>query len=80
MSELIGKWCDAQPSFVRRHHLDLVKRLDAMPRDYRYFREDENPLDKLVEVASIREEIEEQFRKVPTAQHMRRRWSRQSGP
>jgi hypothetical protein len=64
MSELIGKWYDAQPSFVRRHHLDLVKRLDVMPRDYRYFREDENPLDKLVEVASMREEMEEQFRKV----------------
>ena len=35
-----------------------------MPRDYRYFREDENPLDKLVEAASMLEEMEEQFRKV----------------
>ncbi len=80
MSELIGKWYDAQRSFVCRHHFDLVRTLDVMPCDYRYFREDENPLDKLVEAASMREEMEGQMREVCTAQHMRRRWSRQSGP
>ena len=64
VSELIAKWNDAQPSFVRRYHLDLVKTLDVMSCDYRYFREDENPLDKLVEAASMLEEMEEQIRKV----------------
>jgi len=60
----MAKWYDAQPSFVRRHHLDLVKTLGVMPCDYRYFREDENRLDKLVEGASMLEEMEEHIREV----------------
>jgi tetratricopeptide (TPR) repeat protein len=60
----IAQWYDARPSTVRKHHMDLVKTLDVMPCDYRYFRGDQNPLDKLVEAASMLEELEERFRKL----------------
>jgi tetratricopeptide (TPR) repeat protein len=50
------------PSTVRSHHNDLVQALDIMPCDYRYFRGEENPLDKLVEAAAMLEELEERFR------------------
>jgi tetratricopeptide (TPR) repeat protein len=51
------------PSTVRAYHNDLVQALDIMPCDYRYFRGDENPLDKLVEAAAMLEELEERFRR-----------------
>jgi tetratricopeptide (TPR) repeat protein len=51
------------PSTVRAYHNDLVQNLDIMPCDYRYFRGDENPLDKLVEAAAMLEELEERFRR-----------------
>jgi tetratricopeptide (TPR) repeat protein len=60
----IAQWYGARPSTVRKHHMDLVKTLDVMPCDYRYFRGDQNPLDKLVEAASMLEELEERFRKL----------------
>ena len=60
----IASWYGAQPSTVRKHHMDLVKTLDVMPCDYRYFRGDQNPLDKLVEAAAMLEELEERFRKL----------------
>jgi tetratricopeptide (TPR) repeat protein len=60
----IAQWYGARPSIVRKHHMDLVKTLDVMPCDYRYFRGDQNPLDKLVEAASMLEELEERFRKL----------------
>jgi tetratricopeptide (TPR) repeat protein len=50
------------PATVRAYHNDLVQTLDIMPCDYRYFRGDENPLDKLVEAAAMLEELEERFR------------------
>jgi tetratricopeptide (TPR) repeat protein len=50
------------PSTVRSYHNDLVRALDIMPCDYRYFRGEENPLDKLVEAAAMLEELEERFR------------------
>jgi tetratricopeptide (TPR) repeat protein len=50
------------PATVRAYHNDLVQALDIMPCDYRYFRGDENPLDKLVEAAAMLEELEERFR------------------
>ncbi len=50
------------PSTVRAYHNDLVQALDIMPCDYRYFRGEENPLDKLVEAAAMLEELEERFR------------------
>ena len=49
-------------STVRAYHNDLVQTLDIMPCDYRYFRGDANPLDKLVEAAAMLEELEERFR------------------
>jgi tetratricopeptide (TPR) repeat protein len=50
-------------STVRAYHNDLVQALDIMPCDYRYFRGDENPLDKLIEAAAMLEELEERFRR-----------------
>jgi tetratricopeptide (TPR) repeat protein len=60
----IAGWYHAQASTVRKHHMDLVTTLDVMPCDYRYFRGDQNPLDKLVEAAAMLEELEERFRKL----------------
>ncbi|MEJ2211259.1 MAG: tetratricopeptide repeat protein [Anaerolineae bacterium] len=51
------------PATVRAYHNDLIQTLDIMPCDYRYFRGDENPLDKLVEAAAMLEELEERFRR-----------------
>jgi tetratricopeptide (TPR) repeat protein len=51
------------PSTVRAYHNDLIQTLDIMPCDYRYFRGDDNPLDKLVEAAAMLEELEERFRR-----------------
>ncbi len=48
-------------SALRERHLDLVKTLDIMPADYRYFTGDDNPLDKLVEAAQMLELLEERF-------------------
>ena len=59
IAELYG----VSPSTVRAYHTDLVQTLDIMPCDYRYFRGDENPLDKLVEAAVMLEELEERFRR-----------------
>jgi tetratricopeptide (TPR) repeat protein len=58
VAELYG----VSPSTVRAYHNDLVQALDIMPCDYRYFRGEENPLDKLVEAAAMLEELEERFR------------------
>jgi tetratricopeptide (TPR) repeat protein len=55
-------WYGARPSAVRKNHLDLVNTLDVMPCDYRYFKAEQNPLDKLVEAASMLEDLEERFR------------------
>jgi tetratricopeptide (TPR) repeat protein len=60
----IAKWYGARQSTVRRYHMDLVKTLDVMPCDYRYFRGAQNPLDKLVEAAAMLEELEERFREL----------------
>ena len=60
----IAEWYDARQSAVRKRHMDLVTTLDVMPCDYRYFRGDENPLDKLVEAAAMLEELEERFRRL----------------
>ncbi len=51
------------PSTVRAYHNDLIQTLDIMPCDYRYFRGEDNPLDKLVEAAAMLEELEERFRR-----------------
>lgn len=59
ISDLYG----VSPSTVRAYHNDLVQTLDIMPCDYRYFRGEDNPLDKLVEAAAMLEELEERFRR-----------------
>ena len=46
---------------VRKHNATLVKMLDVMPCDYRYFTGDQNPLDKLVEAAELLETLENRF-------------------
>ncbi len=46
---------------VQDRHNDLVRTLDVMPCDYRYFTGKENPLDKLVEAAELLERLETRF-------------------
>jgi len=48
-------------SALRDRHNDLVRTLDIMPCDYRYFVGEENPLDKLVEAAELLEQLEAHF-------------------
>lgn len=47
---------------VREKYSELVDTLDLMPADYRYFIGEENPLDKLVEAASLLEDLDRKFR------------------
>ena len=47
---------------VRDRHEDLVHTLDVMPCDYRYFANEDNPLDKLVEAAELLEQLEARFK------------------
>jgi hypothetical protein len=60
--EKVAEWYEASETAIRQHHNELVKTLDIMPCDYRYFRGQDNPLDKLVEAAMMLEELEERFR------------------
>lgn len=61
-AEQIAKWYDTDEGIIRDVHQELVKALDIMPCDYRYFRGENNPLDKLVEAAQMLEELEERFK------------------
>jgi len=49
-------------SALKARHEDLIKMLDIMPADYRYFTGENNPLDKLVEAAQILEQLENRFK------------------
>lgn len=60
--EEIADWYETSEVVIRHNHADLVEELDIMPCDYRYFRGDENPLDKLVEAAMMLEDLEKRFR------------------
>ncbi len=60
--EDIAEWYGTNESIIRSNHTDLVEILDVMPCDYRYFRGEENPLDKLVEAAMMLEDLEKRFR------------------
>lgn len=60
--EDIAGWYNTNEVAVRHGHNELVKTLDIMPCDYRYYRGEDNPLDKLVEAAMMLEELEAQFR------------------
>ncbi len=57
----IARYYGVSEQSVGDHHKDLVKTLDLMPCDYRYFVGPENPLDKLVEAAEMLEELERKF-------------------
>jgi tetratricopeptide (TPR) repeat protein len=60
LAEIAG-WYGANETGIRNHHHEMVKALDNMPCDYRYFRGEENPLDKLVEAAMMLEDLEAKF-------------------
>jgi tetratricopeptide (TPR) repeat protein len=60
--EELSRVYDVSESSIRSYHKDLVKTLDIMPCDYRYFRGKNNPLDKLVEAAVMLDEMERRFR------------------
>lgn len=59
--EKLAKFYKVSPDTVRRHNSTLVKMLDIMPCDYRYFTGSQNPLDKLVEAAELLETLETRF-------------------
>ena len=60
--EEMANWYSISETAVRSNHADLVSTLDIMPCDYRYFRGEDNPLDKLVEAAMMLEDLEKRFR------------------
>lgn len=60
----IAAWYNCPEDTVRQRHQELVQTLDVMPCDYRYFRGDDNPLDKLVEAAMMLEDLEARFRSI----------------
>lgn len=57
----LAEWYEISPEAVKQYHQVLVEILDVMPCDYRYFRGQENPLDKLVEAATMLEALEARF-------------------
>lgn len=59
--ETLAQLYDISTDTVRKHNSTLVKMLDIMPCDYRYFTNEQNPLDKLVEAAELLEELEVRF-------------------
>jgi tetratricopeptide (TPR) repeat protein len=59
--EDIARWYGTTDSAIRSAHADLIDMLDIMPCDYRYYRGEDNPLDKLVEAALMLEELERRF-------------------
>jgi tetratricopeptide (TPR) repeat protein len=60
----ISDWYKSSEMAIRHGHQELVNALDIMPCDYRYYRGQENPLDKLVEAAMMLEELEARFRAI----------------
>ena len=57
----IAEFYGVSDGAVRDRHNELVRVLDVMPCDYRYFTGKENPLDKLVEAAELLELLEARF-------------------
>jgi hypothetical protein len=57
----IAQWYNTTEAAIRSTHADLINRLDIMPCDYRYYRGNDNPLDKLVEAALMLEDLERRF-------------------
>jgi tetratricopeptide (TPR) repeat protein len=62
--ENLAEWYGVTPQATREKYSVLVEGLDVMPCDYRYFRGPENPLDKLIEAATMLEELEERFYRI----------------
>jgi tetratricopeptide (TPR) repeat protein len=60
--EKLAGWYGTTEKVIRERHAELIETLDIMPCDYRYFRDDQNPLDKLVEAAMMLEDLERRFR------------------
>jgi len=58
--EIAGLYNISEATLRERHH-SLVKALDIMPCDYRYFAGKDNPLDKLVEAAELLQQLEDKF-------------------
>ena len=57
----LAAWYDTNEVAVRSGHDDLIRSLDIMPCDYRYYRGENNPLDMLVEAAMMLEDLEKRF-------------------
>lgn len=53
---------DVSEGALRSRYQDLVRTLDIMPCDYRYFRGEKNPLDMLVQAAMMLDRLERQFK------------------
>ncbi len=53
---------EVQENSLKKKYDELVGTLDLMPADYRYYTKKENPLDKLVEVAQMLEDLDRRFR------------------
>jgi tetratricopeptide (TPR) repeat protein len=60
----MAQWYNTPDTTIRSFHEDLIRVLDVMPCDYRYYRGNDNPLDKLVEAAMMLEDLEARFRAV----------------
>lgn len=58
----VQDWYKVDEGAIQANQTHLVETLDVMPCDYRYFRGVDNPLDKLVEAASMLEDLESRFR------------------
>jgi tetratricopeptide (TPR) repeat protein len=57
----IAEFYGISEATLRERHHALVKALDIMPCDYRYFAGKDNPLDKLVEAAELLAQLEDKF-------------------
>jgi tetratricopeptide (TPR) repeat protein len=58
----IARLYDVSEGALRSRYQDLVRTLDIMPCDYRYFRGEKNPLDMLVQAAMMLDRLERQFK------------------
>lgn len=57
----IARAFKAEPEAVKEAYGEIVQTLDLMPGDFRYFAGENNPLEKLVEAASVLEEMDRKF-------------------
>ncbi|MBC7259437.1 MAG: tetratricopeptide repeat protein [Chloroflexi bacterium] len=59
--QAVARFYNTSAARVRARHKQLMETLDIMPCDYRYFTGKQNPLDKLIEAATLLEELERRF-------------------